>query len=71
MLSKITLPLALMSIVITLTQAQAQQHVPGAPPPFNGLVWDPPTQGSVAPDGAIRPSPSHRSRSFQRPPQPF
>ena len=48
MLSKITLPLALAFAVITMMQAQAQEHVPGAPPAFNGLVWDPP--GYTAPE---------------------
>src|SRR5438046_273912 len=62
MLSKTTLALALISTVITLTQAQAQQHVPGAPPSFNGLVWDPPIQGSVTPDAVIHPPSRSHSR---------
>jgi hypothetical protein len=69
MLSKTTLALPLMLAVITPMQASAQQHVPGAPASFNGLVWDPPLpQRSVIPDAAIQPwtgrqSRGHRSRS--------
>jgi hypothetical protein len=40
MLSKLTLALALaVSFAVT---ASAQQHIPGSPEAWNGLVWDPP-----------------------------
>jgi len=55
MLSKITLVLALIFTSITLMQAQAQQSLPGAPPSFNGLIWDPPGQGSTASDAVMQP----------------
>jgi hypothetical protein len=56
MLSKTTLALPLMLAAIMPTQASAQQHLPGAPPSFNGLVWDPPLpQRSATPDAATPP----------------
>ena len=56
MLNKIILALPLIVAVITPMQANAQQHVPGAPPSFNGLVWDPPLPlRSVTPDAAVQP----------------
>jgi len=55
MFSKLTLALPLMFAVTTPMQAHAQQHLPGAPPSFNGLIWDPPlAQGSATPEAAIR-----------------
>ena len=41
--------LAALSFIVGLLalpiQAYAQQHLPGSPEPFNGMVWDPPIQG--------------------------
>jgi hypothetical protein len=51
--------LAVLSFVIGLLavpiQAQAQQHLLGAPESWNGLVWDPPTQGYAAREAAKYP----------------
>ena len=38
-----------LGMLVAPVAAQAQQSVPGAPQEFNGLVWDPPVQTTVAP----------------------
>jgi len=44
---------AVLSFIIGLLalpiQAYAQQSIPGSPEAFNGLVWDPPIQGTGVP----------------------
>ncbi len=65
MLNKTTLALTLLFTAITLMQAQAQQSLPGAPPSFNGLVWDPPGQGSTPSDATMQPWTRYPSRGRQ------
>jgi hypothetical protein len=61
MLSKITLALAFALAVSFAATASAQQHIPGSPEAFNGLVWDPP--GYTGPPEAIGQPPAiHHAR---------
>jgi hypothetical protein len=69
MLSKITLALAFALAVSFAATASAQQHIPGSPEAWNGLVWDPPGYAGAArqaaPDVTQAPVTFHRSSNNQ------
>ena len=48
-----------LGVLVTPIQAQAQ----GAPSGFNGLVFDSPTQGSVAAQGSVAPKATKKMRT--------
>jgi hypothetical protein len=60
----------ILAVVVTPVQAQTEQ--PGAPPTFNGLVWDPPPvqRYEAPPTIRARPSTSQPYRAYAAPPPP-
>jgi hypothetical protein len=57
-------------LAVLVTQVQAQTEQPGAPPSFNGLVWDPPPaqRYETRPTIRARPSTSQAYRAYAAPP---
>jgi hypothetical protein len=49
-------------LLVLPIQAQAQESLPGSPPSFNGLVWDPPTQAQAGAYASGLPSTPHHPR---------